>query len=123
MEDIELRLARKRQFSEFLEWEDRDGWSLKAQVEQTLQQRKGEAVTEIKTARCVGLYAIYTPGMGRTRGRVCRGRGAFAALSLSPRQLDFRARSSSLQNRCRQPFQISPHLELLQGDNRCLGLS
>ena len=51
MEDIELRLARKRQFAEFLEWEDRDGWSLKAQVEQTVQQRKGEAVTQLKTAR------------------------------------------------------------------------
>lgn len=50
-EDLELRMARKRQFSEFLEWEDRDGWSLKAQVEQTMQQRKGEAITALKGVR------------------------------------------------------------------------
>ena len=51
MEDVEARLARKRQFSEFLEWEDRDGWSLKAQVEQSMVQRKGEAIVALKTAR------------------------------------------------------------------------
>jgi len=52
-EDLELRLARKRQFSEFLEWEDRDGWSLKSQVEQSMLQRKGEAIVGLKTARQV----------------------------------------------------------------------
>jgi hypothetical protein len=51
MEDLELRIARKRQFSEFLEWEDRDGWSLKAQVEQSMIQRKGSSVVSLKTAR------------------------------------------------------------------------
>jgi hypothetical protein len=50
-EDLELRMARKRQFSEFLEWEDRDGWSLKAQVEDSMLQRKGGAVVGLKTAR------------------------------------------------------------------------
>ena len=52
MEDLELRLARKRQFSEFLEWEDRDGWSLRSQVEQSMLQRKGETIVALKTARC-----------------------------------------------------------------------
>ena len=54
-EDLELRLARKRQFSEFLEWEDRDGWSLKSQVEQSMLQRKGEAIVGLKTARQVSV--------------------------------------------------------------------
>jgi hypothetical protein len=71
-EDLELRMARKRQFSEFLEWEDRDGWSLKAQVEQSMLQRKGQAIA-LKTARrvCSGgppQRAHGPPGAGeRTR--------------------------------------------------------
>jgi hypothetical protein len=50
-EDLEQRLARKRQFTEFLEWEDRDGWSLKAQIDQSMVQRKGEAIVGLKTTR------------------------------------------------------------------------
>ncbi|KAI8469933.1 MAG: MCM2/3/5 family-domain-containing protein [Monoraphidium minutum] len=50
-EDLEQRLARKREFSQFLEWEDRDGWSLKAQIDQSMVQRKGEVIVGLKTTR------------------------------------------------------------------------
>lgn len=50
-EDLEQRLARKKLFSEFLDWEDRDGWSLKAQIDQSMVQRKGQAIVGLKTSR------------------------------------------------------------------------
>ena len=50
---MEQRLARKRAFAEFLDWEDTDGWSLKGEIESDVlgQQGSKKVVTGLTRRR------------------------------------------------------------------------